>query len=191
MMWVVPATIGIIFLLLFFAFRRVRQPLIILLTLPFALVGGVWLIYLLGHAVSIATAVGFIALAGLAAEFGVVMLVYLDRAIEERVEAGRFSKTEHLDDALMDGAVLRVRPKAMTVAVILAGLFPLLIGTGTGSEVMQRLAAPMIGGMITAPLLSLFVLPAIYKLLGFERFIAAPSREAAHSLMARAEPEPS
>ncbi|WP_188053899.1 efflux RND transporter permease subunit [Sphingosinithalassobacter sp. CS137] len=172
MMWVVPATIGIIFLLLFLAFGRARQPLIILLTLPFALVGGVWLIYLLGHAVSIATAVGFIALAGLAAEFGVVMLVYLDRAIEERVDAGRFSKPEYLDEALMDGAVLRVRPKAMTVAVILAGLFPLLIGTGTGSEVMQRLAAPMIGGMITAPLLSLFVLPAIYKLLGHQRFVS-------------------
>src|SRR3546814_468187 len=112
MMWVVPATIGIIFLLLFLAFGRVRQPLIILLTLPFALVGGVWLIYLLDHAVSIATAVGFIALAGLAAEFGVVMLVYLDRAIEARVEAGRFSKPEHLDEALMDGAVLRVRPRS-------------------------------------------------------------------------------
>src|SRR3546814_9897102 len=134
MMWVVPATIGIIFLLLFLAFGRARQPLIILLTLPFALVGGVWLIYLLGHAVSIATAVGFIALAGLAAEFGVVMLVYLDRAIEERVETGRFSEPQHLDEALMDGAALRVRPKAMTVAVILAGLFPLLIGTGTRSE---------------------------------------------------------
>ena len=167
--WVVPATIGIIFLLLFFAFRRVREPAIILLTLPFALVGGVWLVFLLGHAVSIATAVGFIALAGLAAEFGVVMLVYLDRAIEQRVQEGRFSRDEHLDEALMEGAVLRIRPKAMTVAVILAGLFPLLIGTGTGHEVMQRLAAPMVGGMITAPLLSLFVLPAIYKLLGPRR----------------------
>ena len=168
--WVVPATIAIIFLLLFLAFRRVRQPLIILLTLPFALVGGVWLVFLLGHDVSIATAVGFIALSGLAAEFGVVMLVYLDRAIEERVRKGRLSEDEHLDEALIDGAALRVRPKAMTVAVILAGLFPLLIGHGTGSEVMQRLAAPMIGGMITAPLLSLFVLPAIYKLLGRRRF---------------------
>jgi Cu(I)/Ag(I) efflux system membrane protein CusA/SilA len=167
--WVVPATIAIIFLLLFFAFRRVRQPLIILLTLPFALVGGIWLIFLLGHNVSIATAVGFIALAGLAAEFGVVMLVYLDRAIEERRREGRLEDAEHLDEALIEGAVLRVRPKAMTVAVILAGLFPLLIGHGTGSEVMQRLAAPMVGGMITAPLLSLFVLPAIYRLLGRER----------------------
>ena len=169
--WVVPATIGIIFLLLFLAFRRVRQPAIILLTLPFALVGGVWLIFLLGHEVSVATAVGFIALAGLAAEFGVVMLVYLDRAIETRIAERRFSTAADLEEALIEGAVLRVRPKAMTVAVILAGLFPLLIGHGTGSEVMQRLAAPMIGGMITAPLLSLFVLPAIYKLLGPRRFL--------------------
>ena len=167
---VVPGTIGIIFLLLFLAFRRVRQPAIILLTLPFALVGGIWLVYLLGHNISVATAVGFIALAGLAAEFGVIMLVYLDRAIEERVEEGRLTKLEHLDEALIDGAALRVRPKAMTAAVILAGLFPLLIGHGAGSEVMQRLAAPMVGGMITAPLLSLFVLPAIYKLLGRRRF---------------------
>jgi Cu(I)/Ag(I) efflux system membrane protein CusA/SilA len=98
------------------------------------------------------------------------MLVYLDRAIETRIEAGRFESDADLDRALMEGAVLRVRPKAMTVAVILAGLFPLLVGHGAGSEVMQRLAAPMVGGMITAPLLSLFVLPAIYKLLGPMRF---------------------
>lgn len=175
LMWIVPATVGVIFLLLYMAFRRAREALIVLLTLPFALVGGLWLIYLLGHAFSIATAVGFIALAGLAAEFGVIMLVYLDRSIEERIEAGRFSEPADLEDALMEGAVLRVRPKAMTAAVILAGLLPLLIGTGTGSEVMQRLSAPMIGGMVTAPLLSLFVLPAIYKLLGVKRFL----REAA------------
>ena len=174
---VVPATIGIIFLLLFLAFRRVRQPAIILLTLPFALVGGVWLIYFLGHDISVATAVGFIALAGLAAEFGVIMLVYLDRAVEERVEEGRLSRVEHLDEALVDGAALRVRPKAMTAAVILAGLFPLLIGHGAGAEVMQRLAAPMVGGMITAPLLSLFVLPAIYKLLGRRRFLREARNE--------------
>jgi len=171
--WVVPATIGIIFLLLFAAFRRVRQPLIILASLPFALVGGIWLIVLLGHAVSVATAVGFIALAGLAAEFGVVMLVYLDHAIENRVNRGEFSTDHDLDEALMEGAVLRMRPKAMTVAVILAGPFPLLVGHGAGSEVMQRLAAPMVGGMITAPLLSLFVLPAIYKLLGARRLQSA------------------
>lgn len=173
--WVIPATIGIIFLLLFVAFRRVRQPAIILLSLPFALVGGVWFIFLLGHHVSVASAVGFIALAGLAAEFGVVMLVYLDSAIRQRIETGRFSNAADLDEALMEGAVLRVRPKAMTVAVILAGLLPLLIGGGTGHEVMERLAAPMLGGMITAPLLSLFVLPATYKLIG-QRRLAAPTR---------------
>ncbi len=167
---IVPVTIGLIFLLLYLAFRRAREPLIVLLALPFALVGGVWLIYLLGHAMSVATAVGFIALAGLAAEFGVIMLVYLDKAIEDRIKAGNFSTKEDLEDALLEGAVLRVRPKAMTVAVILAGLFPLLVGTGTGSEIMQRLAAPMVGGMITAPILSLFVLPAIYVLLGVKRF---------------------
>jgi len=181
--WVVPATIGIIFLLLFVAFRRVRQPLIILASLPFALVGGIWFIFPLGHNVSVATAVGFIALAGLAAEFGVVMLVYLDSAIKERIARSRFSNDADLDDALMEGAVLRVRPKAMTVAVILAGLFPLLIGHGAGSEVMQRLAAPMVGGMITAPLLSLFVLPAIYKLIGWKRL--------ARPLVEQSRPEPS
>ena len=175
--WVVPATIGIIFLLLFIAFGNVRQPVIILLSLPFALVGGIWFIFLLGHNVSVATAVGFIALAGLAAEFGVVMLVYLDHAIQQRVERRQFSSAADLDDALMEGAVLRVRPKAMTVAVILAGLLPLLVGGGTGHEVMQRLAAPMMGGMITAPLLSLFVLPAIYKLIGVRRL--APAEMAA------------
>jgi len=187
--WVVPATIGIIFLLLYLAFGRVRQPAIILLTLPFALVGGIWLIFLLGHEVSVATAVGFIALAGLAAEFGVVMLVYLDRAIEQRVEERRFSRDEDLDEALIEGAVLRVRPKAMTVAVILAGLFPLLIGHGTGSEVMQRLAAPMVGGMLSAPLLSLFVLPAIYKLMGRKRFVEEARDLSTPPVAAGAQPE--
>ncbi len=189
LMWIVPATIAVIFLLLFMAFKRAREALIVLLTLPFALVGGLWLVYLMGHAFSIATAVGFIALAGLAAEFGVIMLVYLDRSIEERIQAGKFSKPEDLDDALMEGAVLRVRPKAMTAAVILAGLFPLLIGTGTGSEVMQRLAAPMVGGMITAPLLSLFVLPAIYKLLGVKRFLRAAADEDEPDVASAAKPE--
>ena len=181
LMWIVPLTIGIIFLLLYLAFKRAREALIILLTLPFALIGGIWLIYLLGHAVSVATVVGFIALAGLAAEFGVVMLVYLDRSIEARIGKGRFANDDDLDEALMEGAVLRVRPKAMTAAVILAGLFPLLISEGTGSEVMQRLAAPMVGGMITAPLLSLFVIPAIYKLLGARRFL----KNAAEPALAR------
>ncbi len=141
------------------------------------MVGGIWFIFLLGHAVSVATAVGFIAMAGLAAEFGVVKLVYLDNAIADRIRERRFATEDDLDDALMEGAVLRVRPKAMTVAVILAGLFPLLIGHGAGSEVMQRLAAPMVGGMITAPLLSLFVLPAIYKLLGPKRLARPAERQ--------------
>ncbi|NUQ19309.1 MAG: hypothetical protein HOP95_12835, partial [Sphingomonas sp.] len=142
----------------------------------FALVGGIWFIFLLGHAVSVATAVGFIALAGLAAEFGVVMLVYLDSAIRQRIDHGQFATDRDLDEALIEGAALRVRPLAMTVFVILAGLFPLLIGGGAGHEVMQRLAAPMVGGMITAPLLSLFVLPAIYKLIGRRR-LAAPQAQ--------------
>jgi Cu(I)/Ag(I) efflux system membrane protein CusA/SilA len=185
---IVPLTILVIFLLLYFAFRRLRQPFIVLLALPFALVGGVWLIYLLGHAISIATAVGFIALAGLAAEFGVIMLVYLDQAIETRIQAGKFSSEEDLDNALVEGAVLRVRPLAMTAAVILAGLFPLLIGHGAGSEVMQRLAAPMVGGMITAPLLSLFVLPAIYRLLGLRR-LAAHVHEEQDAIVCDAQPQ--
>ena len=133
-------------------------------TLPLSLIGGFWLIYLLGHAVPIASAVGFIALAGVAAEFGVVMLIYLKHAWEERVARGDLSESALLD-AIREGAVLRVRPKAMTVAVIVAGLLPILWSQGTGSEVMQRIAAPMIGGMITAPLLSLFVVPAFYVLL--------------------------
>ena len=184
---VVPATIGIIFLLLFLAFRRVRQPLIILLTLPFALVGGIWLVFLLGQAISVASAVGFIALAGLASEFGVVMLVYVDRAIDRRIEERRFNSDEDLDAALIEGAALRVRPNAMTVAVILAGLFPLLVGGGTGHEVMQRLAAPMVGGMITAPLLSLFVLPAIYKLIGRKRLLKDETAEGAVATAAQPE----
>jgi copper/silver efflux system protein len=187
--WVVPATLGIIFLLLFIAFGRVRQPVIILASLPFALVGGIWFIFLLGHAVSVATAVGFIALAGLASEFGVIMLIYIDQAIEERIRTNRFSTAEDLDEAVIEGAALRVRPLAMTAAVILAGLFPLLIGHGTGSEVMQRLAAPMVGGMVTAPLLSLFVLPAIYKLLGRKRFVQEESDTSTQPVASVARPE--
>jgi Cu(I)/Ag(I) efflux system membrane protein CusA/SilA len=134
-------------------------------TLPFALIGGFWYIYMLGHDVSIATAVGFIALAGVAAEFGVVMLIYLKHAWEARLAAGRPATLELLDEAIREGAVLRVRPKAMTVSVIIAGLLPIMWSHGAGSEVMQRIAAPMIGGMITAPLLSLLVIPAAYRIL--------------------------
>jgi Cu(I)/Ag(I) efflux system membrane protein CusA/SilA len=162
---VVPFTLLVIFVLLYFTFRRIDEALIVMATLPFALIGGFWYIYLLGHAVSIATAVGFIALAGVAAEFGVVMLIYLKHAWEARLAAGRPATLELLDEAIREGAVLRVRPKAMTVSVIVAGLLPIMWSHGTGSEVMQRIAAPMIGGMITAPLLSLLVIPAAYRIL--------------------------
>ena len=161
---VVPATLMIIFVLLYLTFRRFDEALLIMATLPFALVGGFWLLWDLGHNLSIASAVGFIALAGVAAEFGVIMLLYLKQAWEARVADGNDSEADLLA-AIREGAVLRVRPKAMTVAVIIAGLLPIMVGSGTGSEVMQRIAAPMIGGMITAPLLSMFVVPAVYLLL--------------------------
>ncbi len=161
---VVPATLAIIFVLLYFTFKRFDEAALIMATLPFALAGGVWLLWLLGHNLSVPGGVGFIALAGVAAEFGVIMLLYLKHAWEARVEAGRDGEADLLD-AIRDGAVLRVRPKAMTVAVIIAGLVPIMIGAGTGSEVMQRIAAPMVGGMVTAPLLSMFVVPAAYLLL--------------------------
>ena len=161
---VVPLTLAIITLLLYVIFRRLDEVLLIMMTLPLALIGGVWLLYWLDYAVSVATVVGFIALAGVAAEFGVVMLLYLRHAWDDCVAAG---KTEPADllGAIRRGAVLRVRPKAMTVTVILAGLLPIMWGAGTGSEVMQRIAAPMVGGMVTAPLLSMLVIPAAYWLL--------------------------
>lgn len=155
---VIPVTLAIIFGLLYLTFRRLDEALLIMGTLPFALTGGMWLLYLMGFNQSVATGVGFIALAGVAAEFGVVMLIYLKHAFDDRTDGD-------LVAAVRDGALLRVRPKAMTVAVILAGLFPILIGSGTGSEVMSRIAAPMVGGMLTAPLLSMLVLPAAYLLM--------------------------
>ena len=161
---VVPFTLLIIFVLLYLTFKRFDEALLILATLPFALVGGFWLLYLLGYNLSVAGAIGFIALAGVSAEFGVIMLLYLKQAWEARVAQGQNSQAD-LMDAIREGAVLRVRPKAMTVAVILAGLVPIMYGSGTGSEVMQRIAAPMVGGMMTAPLLSMFVVPAVYLLL--------------------------
>jgi Cu(I)/Ag(I) efflux system membrane protein CusA/SilA len=159
---VIPVTLLIIFLLLYATFRRLDEAALIMATLPFALTGGLWLLYLLGYNQSVATGVGFIALAGVSAEFGVVMLIYLKHALAER---GPAPTPEQVKEAVREGALLRVRPKAMTVAVILAGLFPILIGTGTGSEVMSRIAAPMIGGMITAPLLSMLVVPAAFLLM--------------------------
>ncbi|KAA0963689.1 efflux RND transporter permease subunit [Pseudomonas sp. ANT_H12B] len=161
---VVPATLLIIFVLLYLTFSRFDEALLIMATLPFALTGGAWFLYLLGFNLSVATGVGFIALAGVSAEFGVIMLLYLKNAWAERVEAG--DNTERgLIAAISEGAVQRVRPKAMTVAVIIAGLLPILLGSGSGSEVMSRIAAPMVGGMVTAPLLSLFVIPAAYRLM--------------------------
>jgi Cu(I)/Ag(I) efflux system membrane protein CusA/SilA len=161
---VVPFTLLIIFVLLYLTFKRFDEALLIMATLPFALVGGIWLLYLLSYNLSVAGAVGFIALAGVSAEFGVIMLLYLKQAWDVRIAQGTTS-TADLLEAIREGAVLRVRPKAMTVAVILAGLFPIMWGSGTGSEVMQRIAAPMVGGMITAPLLSMFVIPAAYLLM--------------------------
>jgi len=161
---VVPATLLIIFVLLYLTFGRFDEALLIMATLPFALVGGFWLLWLLAHNLSVASGVGFIALAGVAAEFGVIMVLYLKHAWDARVAAGRTGEAD-LVDAIREGAVLRVRPKAMTVAVIIAGLLPIMWGSGTGSEVMQRIAAPMVGGMLSAPLLSMLVIPAAYLLL--------------------------
>ena len=158
---VLPFTLMIIFILLYVTFGRVKDALLIMGTLPFSLIGGVWLLWLLGYNLSVAAAVGFIALAGVAAEFGVIMVLYLNQAIAKR--RGRLDD-QTLNEAIHEGAVLRVRPKVMTVATIMAGLLPIMWGGGTGSEVMQRIAAPMIGGMITAPLLSMLVIPAVYLL---------------------------
>jgi Cu(I)/Ag(I) efflux system membrane protein CusA/SilA len=162
---VVPATLAIIFGLIFLVFRRVAETLIIMLSLPFALIGGLWLVWLLGHAISVASLIGFIAMAGVAAEFGIIMLLYLRHAWKRQLAANPHADAADLDAAIRHGAVQRVRPKVMTVAVVLAGLFPILVGSGAGSEVMQRIAAPMVGGMLTAPLLSMLVIPAAYRLL--------------------------
>ncbi|KVX85040.1 efflux RND transporter permease subunit [Burkholderia ubonensis] len=162
---VIPVTLAVIFVLLFLTFNSAADALLLMSTVPFALVGGFWLVWILGHAVSVATSVGFIALAGVAAEFGVVMLLYLKGALNRRLEDGEPLTEALLLDAIREGAVLRVRPKAMTVAVVLAGLVPIMVGHGAGSKVMQRIAAPMVGGMVTAPLLSMFVIPAAWFLL--------------------------
>ncbi|MBI3345753.1 MAG: efflux RND transporter permease subunit [Burkholderiales bacterium] len=172
---VVPVTLAIIFVLLYLLFRSAGDAALVMAAVPFSLVGGFWLIWVLGHAISVATAVGFIALAGLAAEFGVVMLVYLQNAWKQRLEAGEPDSEETLLAAIREGAVLRVRPKAMTVAVVMAGLLPILFGHGTGSEVMTRIAAPIVGGMVTAPLLSMLVIPAAWYLRRRRGFKPLPS----------------
>ena len=165
---VVPFTLLLIFLLLYLNFRRVVPSVIVMISVPFALVGGVWLMWLLGYNLSVAVAVGFIALAGVAAETGVVMLIYLDHAWEAAKQksalAGRRATPAELYSAVMEGAVERVRPKMMTVVTIMAGLLPIMWSTGTGSEVMRRIAAPMVGGMISSTLLTLIVIPALYAL---------------------------
>ena len=165
---VVPLTLLIIFLLLFLNFRTISDTLIVMLSLPFALVGGLWMLWWLGFNLSVAVVVGFIALAGVAAETGVVMLIYLNHALDEikarRLAAGQPLARQDIADAIMQGAVDRVRPKLMTVVAIMAGLLPIMWSTGTGSEIMQRIAVPMIGGMISSTILTLVVIPAIYGL---------------------------
>jgi Cu(I)/Ag(I) efflux system membrane protein CusA/SilA len=161
---VVPVTLAIIVLLLYFNFRSVTETLIVMLSLPFALVGGVWLMWLLGYNPSVATAIGFIALTGVAAETDVVMLLYLDQAFRERKEQGMIRDRNDVDVAVRAGAVGRVRPKMMTVTAIIAGLLPILWSQGTGADVMKRIAAPMVGGMVTSTVLTLLVIPAIYSL---------------------------
>jgi Cu(I)/Ag(I) efflux system membrane protein CusA/SilA len=162
---VVPATLAVIFVLLYLLFRSFRDAALVMVTVPFSLIGGFWLVWALGHDVSVATAVGFIALAGLAAEFGVVMQLYLNNALQHRLDAGEPDNEHTLLAAIREGAVLRVRPKAMTVAVVMAGLLPIMWSGGTGSELMTRIAAPMVGGMVSAPLLSMLVMPAAWYLL--------------------------
>ena len=166
---VVPVTLLIIFLLLYLNFRRLTETLIVMLSLPFALIGGVWLVWAMSFNLSVAVAVGFIALAGVAAETGVVMLIYLDHALADVrarcANANVLFTREHLHEAIMTGAVDRVRPKMMTVVAIMAGLLPIVWSTGTGSEVMNRIAVPMVGGMISSTVLTLLVIPALYALI--------------------------
>jgi Cu(I)/Ag(I) efflux system membrane protein CusA/SilA len=160
---VVPITIAIIFLLLYFNFGSVAESAIVMLALPFALVGGVWLMWWSDYNLSVATAIGFIALAGVAAETGVIMLVYLDHAWRGTLAAGAVGPRD-LHDAVIRGAALRVRPLIMTVTAIIAGLLPILWSEGTGADVMKRIAAPMVGGMVTSAILTLLVIPVIYSL---------------------------
>ncbi len=160
--WLIPITLLLVCLLLFMHFKDVSKVLLVLLCLPFSLVGGVWLIYLLGYPVSVAVVVGFIALAGVATEFGVVMLLFLDKAIESFRAAEKLIDAEMLREAIIHGAVLRLRPKIMTVSVIIAGLLPVMYGQDIGTDVMKRIAAPLIGGMVTAPILSLIIIPVVY-----------------------------
>ncbi len=161
---IVPVTLMVIFILLFIHFHNIIEAAIVMISLPFALVGGIWLLYLLDYNISVAVVVGFIALAGLAAETGVVMLVYLDETYERRQKKGEMNSTQDLHAAIIEGAVDRVRPKLMTVATTLIGLLPVMYGTETGSQVMKRIAAPMVGGLISSTILTLVIIPAVYDI---------------------------
>jgi Cu(I)/Ag(I) efflux system membrane protein CusA/SilA len=161
---IVPVTLAVIFLLLFLNFRSVAESAIVMLSLPFSLVGGVWLMWIMGYNMSVAVAIGFIALAGVAAETGVIMLIYLDHSYRDRVRDGLMHTVSDVDAAVRHGAVERVRPKVMTVTAIMAGLIPILWSQGTGADMMKRIAAPMVGGMISSTVLTLVVIPAIYSL---------------------------
>ncbi|MCG8553488.1 MAG: efflux RND transporter permease subunit, partial [Desulfobacterales bacterium] len=161
---IIPATLGIIFLLLFIHFKNISEAAIVMATLPFSLVGGIWLIFFLDYNLSVAVIVGFIALSGLAAETGVVMLVYLDEVFERYAASKRLNTLKDLSSAIVEGAVERVRPKIMTVATTLIGLLPVMTGTETGSGVMKRIAAPMVGGLISSAILTLIIIPVVYMI---------------------------
>jgi len=175
--WVVPVTIVLIFLLLYLCFRNVAETFMLMGSLPFAAVGGVWLLYWLAYDISVAVAAGFILLIGLSAEFAVVMLMYVRGAVEQRQPSTR----GELREAIIEGAVMRVRPKAMTSLTVVLGLSPLLMDSGPGSEAMQRIATPMVGGMISAPLVSLLLIPVLYWLWQRRHFPESVSSEAALS----------
>ena len=175
---VVPITLAIIFGLLYFNFRSVTESAIVMLSLPFALVGGVWLMWILGYNMSVAVAIGFIALAGVAAETGVIMLIYLDHAYRDRLTGGAIRSRNDVDAAVEEGAVERVRPKMMTVTAIMAGLVPILWSQGAGADVMKRIAAPMVGGMVSSTVLTLVVIPAIYSLWKEREVLRATGQEA-------------
>ncbi len=159
---IIPATLVLIFILLYIHFHNITEVVIVMVSLPFSLVGGFWLIYLLGYNLSVAVGVGFIALAGLATETGIVMLVYLDEVFKRQTAAGKMTSLSQLHAAIVEGAVERVRPKIMTVATTLIGLLPIMAGTGAGSQIMKRIAAPMVGGLLTSAVMTLIIIPVIY-----------------------------
>jgi Cu(I)/Ag(I) efflux system membrane protein CusA/SilA len=173
---VVPVTLGLILLLLYLNFRSLVKSLIVLMSVPFAAIGAIWYLSYLGYNLSVAVWVGIIALVGVSAEIGVVMLVYLDEAYERRVREGRMSTAQDLREAILEGAAQRVRPVMMTVAAIMGGLLPIMWTTGTGADVMKRIAAPMIGGMVSSTILTLLVIPMLYALWrGWSAPFGAPS----------------